>query len=73
MMSRKASQAQPSPGPEWMDAAFADFEAEHPEVAEALRVFDLSFAWYSAAVMATEGPRASVSDSTERVQNAYMD
>ena len=61
------------PEVEWTDAAFAAFETEHPEVAEALRVFDLSFAWYSTAVLASEGPKASVSDSTERNLDAHLD
>jgi len=55
-----------------IDGAFAEFEKQHPSVAEALRVFDISMKVYGTAVTALSRTATVESHNTEGV-GAYLD
>lgn len=55
-----------------LERAFTDFEKQHPSIAEALRVFDISMQSYAAAVNALSRSTTVESHHTEGV-GAYLD
>lgn len=56
-----AKRVKPQPA---IDQQISDFEAQHPKIAEALRVFDISIEHYQEALTALNTPRIYQSTTT---------
>jgi hypothetical protein len=60
-----------------LDEQFAQFEADNPNIAEALRLFGMTMEIYQDALTAMEGPRVYQSTSTAPIRDkdhyAYME
>ncbi len=51
-----------------LERQMSEFEAEHPNVAEAMRIFGISMASYQGALNALDAPRITIGSSTTRVK-----